>query len=211
MNYCLLVYLKVENGWTDLVNFGLELFIEVQGRSKSDTYFNTTQAHSYHKEDYAILWSKKQPARRAPFSHPAVPSLTSLSFTANNKEISTKNFLLNIVTTMWVTCLKTLRPPFIAMKQGLILAGLPASLAAWISSSVTPCSLEHATITGLRDSRRVSPLATFKLRKQELMPSALPAALADLISSGVTPCSFEHSCIWGFTASMKAAFSSAVA
>ncbi|KAF9806866.1 hypothetical protein SFRURICE_006781 [Spodoptera frugiperda] len=99
----------------------------------------------------------------------------------------------------------------IAMKQGLILAGLPASLAAWISSSVTPCSLEHATITGLRDSRRVSPLATFKLRKQELMPSALPAALADLISSGVTPCSFEHSCIWGFTASMKAAFSSAVA
>uniref|UniRef100_A0A2H1VYM2 SFRICE_035134 n=1 Tax=Spodoptera frugiperda TaxID=7108 RepID=A0A2H1VYM2_SPOFR len=28
------ISLKLENGWTDLANFGLELFVQVQGRSK---------------------------------------------------------------------------------------------------------------------------------------------------------------------------------
>ena len=34
MNCCSLVSLKLENGWTDLANFGLELFVEVQRRFK---------------------------------------------------------------------------------------------------------------------------------------------------------------------------------
>lgn len=34
MNCCLLVSIKRENGWTDLANFDLELFVEVKRRFK---------------------------------------------------------------------------------------------------------------------------------------------------------------------------------
>ena len=42
MNCCSLVSLNLENGRTDLVNFGLELFVEVQRRFRGKVLIGKT-------------------------------------------------------------------------------------------------------------------------------------------------------------------------
>uniref|UniRef100_A0A2H1WXR1 SFRICE_025076 n=1 Tax=Spodoptera frugiperda TaxID=7108 RepID=A0A2H1WXR1_SPOFR len=51
-----LVSLKLENGWTDLDNYGLEIFIEIQGRYKGPIYnLKTTSQHVLRKSDLCKL------------------------------------------------------------------------------------------------------------------------------------------------------------